>query len=464
MPDSSPAPSPAQPAAPSWPIRAVIEGFYGPPWSEDARLDVMAWCHQRGMTHYLYAPKDDPLHRERWREPYPAEALAGFSRLVAADTLRVGYGISPGMSIDYRDRDDRAALASKVDQVVELGVDLIALLLDDIPVRAGLGPDHAELTCWLRDHLDGRADLILTPTEYTGVRSTTYLDALAAGVPDDVPIGWTGATVVTDRITTGQARARAESLGGRPPFVWDNYPVNDAVMADRLFLGPLRGRDQDLGSMCSGYAANPMVQPRASKLPLASIAGYLRGEDPAEAWAADAGGLRVLAEACDGEVPRRLVADAVGADVRADGEGDGGTDPLDELEHWLRAARACAAPGLEGEADAWVEQTHAEAAVGVLAVKLLRVIAEPTAAAAPPRRSVDELALALGFMWPPLRRAAVTVMGPRCSMRPIMAQGPAGDWVWRPEAMADDDNAIDQLVRAALAAAARSGRDGLELD
>ena len=47
----------------------VIEGFYGPPWTWSARAEVLAWGYQRGLDLYLYGPKDDPLHRERWREP-----------------------------------------------------------------------------------------------------------------------------------------------------------------------------------------------------------------------------------------------------------------------------------------------------------------------------------------------------------------------------------------------------------
>ena len=120
-------------------LTGIIEGFYGPPWTWEQRLDVMAWCHERGMTHYVYAPKDDPLHRERWRDRYDAEALAGFARLVAADTLRVGFALSPGLSIDYESEADRAALLAKVDQVIDLGIDLIVLALDDIPPAPGLG-------------------------------------------------------------------------------------------------------------------------------------------------------------------------------------------------------------------------------------------------------------------------------------------------------------------------------------
>ena len=88
------------------------------------------------MTDYLYAPKDDPLHRERWREPYDADVLA---RLRPArrrrHRSRVGFAISPGLSIDYGSATDRADLAAKVDQVVALGITTRRPALDDIPVR-----------------------------------------------------------------------------------------------------------------------------------------------------------------------------------------------------------------------------------------------------------------------------------------------------------------------------------------
>ena len=58
--------------------------------------------------------------------------------------------------------------------------------------------------------------------------------------------------------------------------MWDNVPVNDGLMADRLHLGPLWGRDRHLvdDSVVTGWLANPMVQPMASLLPLASIAAF----------------------------------------------------------------------------------------------------------------------------------------------------------------------------------------------
>ena len=338
----------------AWTVRGVIEGFYGRPWTWDERVEVCRACADGAMTHYVYAPKDDPLHRERWREPYPAEALVGFEHLLADGGLSVGFAISPGLSIDPTDPEDRAALAAKVAPLLDRGVDLVVLALDDLPPRPRLGEEHASLTQWLHDWLDGRAALALVPTEYTGTgASTPYLDALA-DLPSEIAIGWTGPSVVNDQITVDDARRRRDALGGRPPLLWDNWPVNDAVMADRLFLGPLRGRDPGLADVCTGYLANPMVQPRANALPLASVAAFLRGEDPVAAWESEAErlDLRVLAEACDGEVPTALVADVeAGA-------------PIGPLRAWLDAAARCAAPGIEDEVGPWVDQVHAEVRLG----------------------------------------------------------------------------------------------------
>ena len=50
-----------------------------------------------------------------------------------------------------------------------------------------------------------------------------------------------------------------------------------------------------------------------------------------------------------------------------------------------------------------------------------------------------------------MRRAAVTVMGPRTGIRPVMSQDADGRWVFHPESVTADVNAIDQLVRATLA-------------
>ena len=437
----------------------MIEGFYGRPWTWDERIDVCRWCAERGMTDYVHAPKDDPLHRSAWRDPWPPAALDGFRRLAAEGGLRVGVALSPGLSIDYASEADRRAL---LDKVLAPAAGLVVLALDDIPNRPGLGKDHAALTAWLARALDGRADLAVVPTEYVGGRPTPYLDALAAGVPPDVPIAWTGTTVVNDVVTAEEARARAAALGGRRPLLWDNWPVNDGMMGDRLFLGPLRGRGPGLLDACAGYLANPMVQPDASRLPLASTAAWLREEEPEAAWSAEADrlGWRTLAEACDGEVPRRLVDD-----LDLEGGGPMWVGPAGRLAGWLAAAVTCDGPA---EAGPWVEQARAEARLGLTALRVyaatkpaLRVGADGAGRAV---GASDEAVLlgALKLMqrWPALRRAAVSVLGVRLGFRPVLGQRDDGAWAYTPASLEERDNALDALVRVALDEAAAMAPPG----
>jgi hypothetical protein len=445
--------------------RGVIEGFYGPPWSWDQRLATMAWCHQRDMTHYVYAPKDDPLHRQRWRDPYPDEDLAGFERLVAAGTLRVGFGISPGLSMDDAAATDRAALAAKVDQVLDTGVHDVVLALDDIPPAPGQGRRHGALAAWLAEHLAGRAGLVLVPTDYTSTRPTPYLVELLATCPEHVPIAWTGPTVVCDTISVADAEGRAAALGGRPPLVWDNYPVNDTVMADRLFLAPLRGRDPTLADVTDGWLCNPMVQPGASLLPLASAAAFLAGGDPETAWseAVDALGVRPLAEACDGVRPLVLVESL---SVAAPPSEDGGTGPvtedwvdaLAELRSWLEEVRAfCAAPPAEPEwvtteAAPWVAQSATEAEVCLQAVRTLEAwggVGKRGGAASDPAAAAEG-ALLLAVLWQSARRGTSSAFGARCSVRPVLSQDDDARWRFHRASLVDGANATDRLVEYAL--------------
>lgn len=437
----------------TWAIRGLIEGFYGPPWTWDQRIDVARWCATRGMTHYVYAPKSDPLHRDRWREPYGSDQLDGFARLLSEGGLTVGFAISPGLDIDHSSSDDRRALFAKVEQAVDLGVGLVVLALDDIAFSPDAGTAHAALTTDLVDHLAGRAEVVLVPTDYVGTSGSVYLDALVSGLPDDVAVAWTGPAVVNDTITAADARLRSEALAGRPPLLWDNYPVNDALMADRLFLGPLWGREPALADACSGYLANPMVQPHCSKLPLASIAAFLRGEDPLDAWVGEAGALRVLAEACDAAVPQGLVSAFVGqADT------PGWAFAAQPLVEWLLAASTCDAAGLEGEADDWLRQTHREATLGLSALRLLQatrpvVLVDDSGSGhlIPPQPDVVLAeAFTIASRWPRVRRSAHTVMGTRCSFRPLMTTTPAGGWRILRAAIEENTNAIDALVRLAL--------------
>jgi hyaluronoglucosaminidase len=428
------------------PISGIIEGFYGRPWTWAERTAVADAIAGWGMADYVYAPKDDPKHRERWREPYDDDELAGFAAFAAGSSLRLGFGISPGLSIDGAADADRRALGSKVDQVVDAGARLVVLCLDDIAFGGEpQGIEHGDLTAWLAGHLGDRAALALVPTEYVGIRPSPYLRALARSTPADVPIGWTGDAVVNDAITTMQARRRAEALDDRPPLLWDNVPVNDGLMADRLHLGPLWGRDTDLPGALSGYLANPMVQATASLVPLASIAAWLRGEDAIDAWAseADRRGWRIFAEACDGAVPHALVAMA--AETFATGRLR--PEDLEPLRAWFGEAAAVEAPGLDADCQGWIDQVRAEAAVALEAVALLEgALADDEGGGG---AGVDEVGrtFVLGYRWKALHGAAVSVMGPRLGFRPVLGQAGDGSWAVRRSSIIEGANAVDTLCR-----------------
>jgi hypothetical protein len=59
-------------------------------------------------------------------------------------------------------------------------------------------------------------------------------------------------------------------------------------------------------------------------------------------------------------------------------------------------------------------------------------------------------ALVIGGRWPRVRRSEQTVMGVRCSFRPMLRQRADGDWRMDRGAIEEGDNAIDTLIRAAL--------------
>jgi len=288
---------------PALTLRGVIEGFYGPPWGHQERLRLLDFLELYKFNCYVYAPKDDPFHRERWREPYSGRRLRELRQLVDAAArhgVRFCFAISPGLSMRYSSRRDFAALCRKVDAMREMGVDSFALCLDDIPPElhhaqdkrafSSLGAAHAHIANRLRDYLERtapRSQLIFCPTDYTGTKSTPYLQAIAQRMRKEVLVFWTGAEVCTPTITSGDADAYGAAIA-RPPLIWDNYPVND-YNRNRLFMGPLRNRSRDLHDHAAGLIANPMNEGEASKIALATIADYLWNPPayrPESAWEA----------------------------------------------------------------------------------------------------------------------------------------------------------------------------------
>ena len=114
----------------------VIEGFYGPPWSDAERQTLLDWMARFGLAVYLYCPKDDPHHRAAWREPYPrgeAERIAGLITDCRKRRIDFIWGVGPGLDLRHADEADVAALLARFAELLRLGCRRFALLLDDIP-------------------------------------------------------------------------------------------------------------------------------------------------------------------------------------------------------------------------------------------------------------------------------------------------------------------------------------------
>jgi hyaluronoglucosaminidase len=279
--------------------RGIVEGFFGPPWSMAHRKALFAFGAARGMNTYLYAPKDDPYHRDRWMSPYPAkrwQALEQLIRAAAEHNIDFVYGFHPGKGLCFSADPPIAALLAKATRFYAAGVRTFAVLFDDIPSRlqrpgdrkifgGSLARAEAE---WLARVIAAQpgawhdVEWWLCPSYYStdpvlarvfGEFEEGFLETLGTYLPAAVNCLWTGPAVVPKSITL----AHLQTIVGRihrQLIVWDNYPVNDLAMADELHIGPLQGRDPRLSRLASGYLNNPLLQEELSFLPLATCFDY----------------------------------------------------------------------------------------------------------------------------------------------------------------------------------------------
>ena len=89
---------------PTMKTRGIVEGFYGTPWSNEDRLDQIEFYGDNKMNTYIYAPKDDPYHRENWREPYPDSEMSRMNELIETskeNKVDFVFAISPGIDINF---------------------------------------------------------------------------------------------------------------------------------------------------------------------------------------------------------------------------------------------------------------------------------------------------------------------------------------------------------------------------
>lgn len=293
---------------PDVPLRGVVEGFYGTPWSHEARLDMMRFMKKHRMNTYLYGPKDDIYHRAKWAEPYPAKEARQITELAnnaAENNITFFWAIHPGADITW-DGSERKKIVDKFNQMYDLGVRGFAVFLDDIK---GKGTDPAQqvpLLNYIHDEFIATkpdvAQLVVCPTMYTQTwneKNPGYLGVLKSGLNPEIMVMWTGRTVMSDIDKPTMEWINNEI--GRKAFIWWNFPVSDYVK-DKLVLGPAYGISTDIAGDLGGFASNPMEYSEASKIAIGAIGEYLwnmEEYDADEAWR------KSLAEICPG-APREL--------------------------------------------------------------------------------------------------------------------------------------------------------------
>ena len=263
---------------PSVTDRGVIEGFYGNPWSHKDRLRQFDFYGQYKMNTYVFGPKDDPYHRARWREPYPADEAAKLKELVDAahkNKVKFVWAIHPAGDIKWC-LEDSINVAKKLELMYDLGIRSFAVFFDDVWGEGARGDKQAGLLNYLTDNFVRKhkdvEPLIMCPSQYNkGWTSGDYLNTLGTKMYPEVRIMWTGNSVV-DMIEENDMQWINEQIK-RKAYIWLNYPVNDYCQS-RILMGKTYGNGLDINDMVSGFCSNPMEYAEASKVSLYSIADY----------------------------------------------------------------------------------------------------------------------------------------------------------------------------------------------
>jgi hypothetical protein len=280
-------------------VCGVIEGFYGAPWSWEARADYATFLQRSGFDFYVYAPKADAHLRKGWREDWAdAEwhALGELRARYRERGVRFGIGLTPWGTQTHYGSEVREALRRKLARIDALEPDLLAVLFDDVPgIVEDLARRQVAIAHDARDASRARS-LLFCPTYYSddpvlgsalGPMPSRYLEELGKRLDPGIEIFWTGPRICSREYTETHLSDVAARLG-RKPFLWDNYPVNDGPrMCRHLHLRAVAGRPPALREWTSGLAANPMNQPQLSKIPLCTLRESLAadsGYDPAAAF------------------------------------------------------------------------------------------------------------------------------------------------------------------------------------
>lgn len=253
----------------------VIEGFFGPQWPSEARLSYAEFLSRYGGDFYIYAPKQDPYLRKKWREDWTQNYIDHLKSLVQHfhnHKIQIGVGFSPfGLGVTLT-TEDRIKLREKLGILESINIDLLGLFFDDMPVTENLAATQIETLNVIRERFKGK--IIFCPSYYTpdpildkvfGQRPAHYLADIASGVPGDISIAWTGPKVISPEISAEHLIETTNVLK-RKPFLWENLYANDGPKNCKfLKIRPFSGRTKECSLHTEAFGFNMMNQPELSK-------------------------------------------------------------------------------------------------------------------------------------------------------------------------------------------------------
>lgn len=271
-------------------IRGFIEGFYGIPWSNEDRKELMRFGGDFKMNAYIFAPKDDPYHNEKWRDLYPEKEIQEIAYLVAVGNETKNqfiWTIHPFMRSGVRFDGDTYAkdlntIITKFEQLYEIGVRQFGVLADDVDL-ASMNPENQkqlleDLYEWNQQQ-EGTYNLIFVPSIYNYEWAPPHMSyyEVMNQLPEDIHVMWTGNEVMgtIDQETIEDFQSLMPGDDERParnPFFWLNWPVNDNHQL-RLTVGKSEVLEAGVTNL-DGVVTNPMQQAEASKGAIFTLADY----------------------------------------------------------------------------------------------------------------------------------------------------------------------------------------------
>ena len=280
-----------------------IRGMKGYNWTPQQYLEeIPVLAKYNGnflMNCYLsmFSVKEKPVYRygtfldsieNNWWQPIPEEKKRSYEKVFETcrdHDIMFCFAMNPQLfsehPLDPNSDKDFDLLLQHYLWAQKNGVKWFSVCLDD--VREGevsiSANEHAVLVNRLFSYLrknDPEAQMIFCPTWYWGdgtdPEHRPYLETLASKLNPEVYIFWTGPFVVPKHINVKDAQSYRDVVKHRI-ILWENYPVNDNHAT--MHLGPIIGRDPDLGKVIDGYMVNPSGrQNRINRIPLITCMDY----------------------------------------------------------------------------------------------------------------------------------------------------------------------------------------------